>query len=75
MLPSQALDKLAAEWEAAEVGVLLYRDSGTCVIKVWPGRFLQLSASFARSNMLCQGMPADLNQNGASLQPSTLVFL
>ncbi|GBF98747.1 dynein heavy chain axonemal [Raphidocelis subcapitata] len=27
----QALDKLAAEWEAAEVGVVAYRDSGTHV--------------------------------------------
>ena len=30
----QALDKLMAEWEAAEIGVLAYRDSGTHVIKV-----------------------------------------
>ena len=31
--PPQALDKLAAEWEAAELGVIPYRDSGTHVVK------------------------------------------
>lgn len=30
----QALDKLQREWEGAELGVLDYRDTGTCVLKV-----------------------------------------
>jgi dynein heavy chain len=31
---SQALDKLCREWENAELGILPYRDTGTCVVKV-----------------------------------------
>lgn len=30
----QALDKLQAEWEAAALNILEYRDTGTCVLKV-----------------------------------------
>jgi len=29
-----ALDKMAAEWATAEITVLEYRDTGTCVIKL-----------------------------------------
>ncbi|KAK9803422.1 hypothetical protein WJX72_010826 [[Myrmecia] bisecta] len=29
-----ALDKMAGEWEGAELGVLDYRDTGTCVVKL-----------------------------------------
>ena len=37
--PPQALDKLTKEWDAAEVGVIAYRDSGTFVIKVGLGAY------------------------------------
>lgn len=30
----QALDKMGREWEAAELGILPYRETGTCVVKV-----------------------------------------
>ncbi|KAF8071068.1 Dnah1 [Scenedesmus sp. PABB004] len=39
---AQALDKLQCEWEGAELGVLPYRDTGTCVIKVEEGVSQQL---------------------------------
>lgn len=29
-----ALDKMAAEWSTAEIAVLEYRDTGTCIIKL-----------------------------------------
>ena len=29
----QALDKLQAEWEGAELGILAYRESGTFIVK------------------------------------------
>lgn len=32
----QALDKLQREWEGAELAVLPYRETGTCIIKVRP---------------------------------------
>jgi dynein heavy chain, axonemal len=32
----QALDKMAADWESVELGVLPYRETGTFVIKVLP---------------------------------------
>jgi dynein heavy chain, axonemal len=37
----QALEKMAADWESVELGVLPYRETGTFVIKVQPSKFRQ----------------------------------